>query len=33
MGGYGRAVWREMLFGGATRQIVATSRLPLLLAH
>ena len=33
MGGYGHAPWREMIFGGATRQIVATSRLPILLAH
>jgi nucleotide-binding universal stress UspA family protein len=33
MGGYGRAPWREMLFGGATRQIVGTSLLPLLLSH
>jgi nucleotide-binding universal stress UspA family protein len=33
MGGYGRAPWREMIFGGATRHIVATSRLPVLLAH
>lgn len=33
MGGYGRAPWREMIFGGATRHIVGTSRLPVLLAH
>jgi len=33
MGGYGRAPWREMLFGGATRQVVGTSLLPLLLSH
>jgi nucleotide-binding universal stress UspA family protein len=33
MGGYGRAPWREMIFGGATRQIVGTSRMPILLAH
>jgi len=33
MGGYGHAPWREMLFGGATRQIVGTSLLPLLIAH
>jgi len=33
MGGYGHAPWREMIFGGATRQIVGTSRLPILLAH
>jgi nucleotide-binding universal stress UspA family protein len=33
MGGYGRAPWREMLFGGATRQVVGSSLLPLLLSH
>lgn len=33
MGGYGRAPWREMLFGGATREVVGTSLLPLLLSH
>jgi nucleotide-binding universal stress UspA family protein len=33
MGGYGHAPWRELLFGGATRQVVATSLLPLLLSH
>jgi nucleotide-binding universal stress UspA family protein len=33
MGGYGRAIWREVLFGGATRQIIAACRLPLLLTH
>jgi nucleotide-binding universal stress UspA family protein len=33
MGGYGHAPWREMIFGGATRQVVGTSRLPILLAH
>ncbi len=33
MGGYGRAPWREMIFGGTTRQVVGVSRLPLLLAH
>ncbi|HZS85710.1 MAG TPA: universal stress protein [Stellaceae bacterium] len=33
MGGYGHAPWREMIFGGTTRQIVGNSRLPLLLAH
>jgi nucleotide-binding universal stress UspA family protein len=33
MGGYGHAPWREVLFGGATRQIVANSLLPVLLAH
>jgi nucleotide-binding universal stress UspA family protein len=33
MGGYGKAPWREALFGGATRHVVGTSLLPLLLAH
>jgi nucleotide-binding universal stress UspA family protein len=33
MGAYGRAPWREMLLGGATRHVVGTSLLPLLLAH
>ncbi|MDB5411378.1 MAG: universal stress protein [Rhodospirillales bacterium] len=33
MGGYGRAPWREMIFGGATRKIVGTSRMPILLSH
>jgi nucleotide-binding universal stress UspA family protein len=32
MGGYGHAPWREMI-GGATRQIIGTSRLPILLSH
>jgi nucleotide-binding universal stress UspA family protein len=33
MGGYGRGPWREMFFGGATRELVAASLLPLLLVH
>ena len=33
MGGYGTAPWREILFGGATRQVIGTSLLPVLLAH
>ena len=33
MGGYGHAPWREVLFGGVTRQIVSNSLLPVLLAH
>jgi nucleotide-binding universal stress UspA family protein len=33
MGAWGQATWREMLFGSATREIVGTSLLPLLLAH
>jgi nucleotide-binding universal stress UspA family protein len=33
MGGYGHAPWREMIFGGATAQVVGSSRLPVLLSH
>ena len=33
MGGYGHQPWREFLFGGATREIVGVSLLPLLLSH
>jgi nucleotide-binding universal stress UspA family protein len=33
MGAYGHRPWREMLFGGATRQVVERSLLPVLLAH
>lgn len=33
MGGYGHKPWRELLFGGATREIVGVSLLPLLLSH
>jgi nucleotide-binding universal stress UspA family protein len=33
MGGYGHVPWREFLFGGATREVVGTSLLPLLLTH
>lgn len=33
MGGYGHRPWRELLFGGATRQVVGHSLLPVLLAH
>ncbi len=33
MGAYGHRRWRELLFGGATRQVVGTSLLPVLLAH
>ena len=33
MGGYGRGPWREMFFGGATRELVSASLLPLLLVH
>ena len=33
MGGYGRPAWREMLFGGATRQVIGNSLMPILIAH
>ncbi len=33
MGAYGQAPWREALFGGATRDIVGMSLLPLLIVH
>ena len=33
MGAYGHAPWREQLFGGATRAVLATMPLPLLLMH
>lgn len=33
MGGYGHAPWRESLFGGATREVVGTGSLPILLSH
>lgn len=33
MGGYGHAPWRETLFGGATRAVLGSSRLPILLSH
>ncbi|MBY0511997.1 MAG: universal stress protein [Rhodospirillaceae bacterium] len=33
MGGYGHMPWREFLFGGATRQVLRSSLLPVLLAH
>jgi nucleotide-binding universal stress UspA family protein len=33
MGAYGHRPWRELLFGGATRRVVGTSLLPVLLAH
>lgn len=33
MGAYGHRPWRELLFGGATRQVVGRSLLPVLLAH
>jgi hypothetical protein len=33
MGGYGHAFWREMVFGGATLEIVKSASMPLLLMH
>lgn len=33
MGGYGKAPWRETLLGGATREVIGTSLLPILIAH
>lgn len=33
MGGYGRRPWREALFGGTTRELLALPTMPLLLAH
>ena len=33
MGAFGHAAWRELLFGGATRTIVGSSLLPVLLMH
>lgn len=33
MGGYGHRPWREALFGGVTRDLLATSKMPLLLVH
>lgn len=33
MGAYGHMPWREFLFGGATREVVRASLLPVLLSH
>jgi nucleotide-binding universal stress UspA family protein len=33
MGAFGHGPWREMLFGGATRTIVGTSLLPVMMCH
>jgi nucleotide-binding universal stress UspA family protein len=33
MGGFSHTPWRELLFGGATREIVGVSLLPLLISH
>ena len=33
MGAYGRSAWREFLFGGATRHVIAHTTVPVLMAH
>ena len=33
MGGYGHMPWREFLLGGATREVVGASLIPVLLSH
>lgn len=33
MGGYGKAPWREAVFGGATRHVLQSSMLPILMSH
>jgi nucleotide-binding universal stress UspA family protein len=33
MGGYGHMPWREFLFGGATRDVIGSGLLPVLLTH
>ena len=33
MGGFGHMPWREMLLGGATREVVTSMSLPVLLSH
>jgi nucleotide-binding universal stress UspA family protein len=33
MGAYGRAPWREVVFGGATREVLQSSMLPILMSH
>lgn len=33
MGGYGHSRWREFLLGGATRQILSSMTLPVLMSH
>jgi nucleotide-binding universal stress UspA family protein len=33
MGAYGRSAWREFIFGGATRDVLASMQLPVLMAH
>lgn len=33
MGAYGRSAWREFVFGGATRDVMANAHVPVLMAH
>jgi nucleotide-binding universal stress UspA family protein len=33
MGGYGHPSWRELLFGGATHEVIGAGTLPVLLTH
>lgn len=33
MGGFGHASWRESLFGGATKDVISSMSLPVLLSH
>ena len=33
MGGYGHARWTERILGGATRGLLATMTVPVLMAH
>jgi nucleotide-binding universal stress UspA family protein len=33
MGAYGHARWRELVLGGATRTLIKSSTLPVLLSH
>lgn len=33
MGAYGRSAWREFIFGGATRDVLKSAPLPVLMAH
>lgn len=33
IGAYGRSAWREFIFGGATREVLKSMRIPVLMAH
>lgn len=33
MGAYGRSAWRESIFGGATRDVLKSMRIPVVMAH